>query len=862
MTETEQETKCEEDLELKSTAQEKEMCEGDMNQKPEEKTDDSEDTAQEAENPPSEKVENTSMHPASENKIEEKSSEIQEDAAAKDVVRTDEVGREAKSSEEDESSTPAPNEKTENKMAMVDNAEAGATTAAQTMEMKMELSEGREALSCEEAPVADADERPREDGEDGKDGEDRLTPLNAEATAGNSMLEESGGTKRSGDTPNAERDDKEKTAAGGETEQSVQTHDEVEEKPEGKDEGKQTDPDIEDGHSGEDRREEDNETKTDANVGGNENKDDEGADGTTDQSLKTNEGEDSECVKDGNEEDENEATDVGEKMSETCGAVKKDETRAEQTESGENTENGEKEEEGGILSTGEQERNADSAEEMKKPEGSTATLKAEVEETVKEKGKGEIDAENREISPRAESVAQGDAEGPETVERKEDEIKTEEEEKDSTAESGDATNKHKGDQMDPTPKAGSGDGPGIDKQKETEQEESCNHPEQDDEILVAEVLTEVATEQSSAPVPLSDKAPTFDISIAMPEIDEHPLSAITDLTAIRGESGETEPSKATEEGTSVVLNPQASFPDSEECRAAHPEITEIANTEGNVDLVSNWVTTHQVAKFFETFVEPLDDMKETQAVVTQHDQSGLAVSPVKLVENTEQVDQSSIFQRCEKNPFESEDEVQVQEETEVVDLMVENEPRLPAGSEGSGTSLQNDKVQEGFVQNSTEQDKVSTPGAEDKAGSHYSVTRDSTELQPEQEDPDLNGKPTPVEEFRDPQAPAETEHHSQLSIRGEEPSKLNGNQPEHAELWGSKEKVTGSDFTVERAPEEPEEPDSEPPDTSNSGETTDVRLIPDLRHSKDRLSVSSVNETHFGRSSYPLLAAVRTQNGQ
>lgn len=840
MTGTEQETKCEEDLEVKSTAQEKEMCEDDMKQKPEENTDDFKDTAEvaPAENP---LPENTSLHPASENKIEEKSSEIQEDAAAKDVLRTDEVGREAKSSGEDESSPSAPNEKAENEMAMVDDAEAGVTTAAETMEMKMELSEGREALSCEEAPVADADERPREDGEDG---EDRPTPPNAEAT-----------TAGSGDTPNAERDDKEKTAGGEETEQSVQTHDEVEENPEGKDEEKQTDPDIEDGHNGEDRREEDNETKTDANVGGKENKEDEGADGTTDQSLKTNEGEDSECVKDGIEEDEKEATDVGEKMSETCGEVKKDETCAEQTEAGEdNTENCEKEEEGGL------ERNADSAEEMKKPEGSTETFKAEGEETVKEKEKGEIDAENREIPPRAESVAQGEAEGPETAEHTRDEIKTEEEEKGSTAGSGGGTNKHKGDQMDPTPDAGSGDGPGIEIQ-ETEQEESCNLPEQDDEILVAEVLTEVATEQSSAPVPPNDEAPTFDISTAMPEIDEHPLSATTDLTAIRGESGETEPSKASEEGTSVVLNPQASFPDSEECRAAHPEITEIANAEGNIDLVSNWVTTHQVAKFFETFVEPLDDMKETQAVVTQHDQSGLPVSPVKVVENTEQEKnrdvghQSSIFQ-TKKDPFE--DEVQVQEETEVVDLMVEKEPGLP----GSGMSLQNDKVQEGFVQNNSEQDRVSTPGAEDKAGSHYSATRDSAEHQPDQEDPDLNGKPTPVEEFRDPRAPAESRHHSQLSIRGEEPSKLNGNQPENAELWGSKEKVTGSDLTVERAPEEPEESVPEPPDTSNGGETTDVRLIQDRRHSKDRLSVSSVNETHFGRSSYPLLAAVRTQNGQ
>lgn len=847
VTGTEQKTEHEEDLGGKSTAQgEKEMPEDDMKQEPEENAGDSKATAGEA---PSEEAENTSLHPASENKTEDKS-EIQQHAAAKDGTQTDEEGREAEGNEGDESPTLAPNDKAENERAMEDNAGAAATTAEETMEMKMELSVGREALSSAEAPVVDAEERPQEDGEDGP---------NAELTTGNgSVLGESGCTEMSRDAPNTERDDKEETAGEEETEQSVQTPDEVEEKSEGKDEEKQTEPEIGDSHSSEERREEDAEAKTNASVGD---------DGTTDQSLKTNEGEDSACVKDEDEEDEKEATGVGDTMSESCGEVKREETDAEQTEAGEiNTGNPEKEE-GGIPSAGELEKNtdADSAEEKKNPEGSTVEPEDEVanieeEETVREasgeeKEKGEIDAET---SSKAESLAQRDAEEAETAAHRCDEIKPEQEgavAKESTAESLDNTDK--GDQLDPTPDAGSGGGPGPGPEiKKTELEESCNVPQQADELLSTEVLAEGTAEQSSTPVLLTGTAPSFDISIAMPESEEHLLSATTALTAVRGESGETEPSKASEEGASVVLNPQASFPDQEECQAANPEITEIGNTEENVDLVSNWVITHQVAKFFETFVEPLDDLKERQAGVTQHDQSAEPMSPVeplKVVENEEQEQsreeateleqESNLFKTthtCEKEP-----EPGVQEATEVGDLKLGYEPSdeeltkgLPADSEGSRTSLQQEKDQEGFMENNAEQDRVSTAGVKDKA-------RQGVEHQPEQEDPDLKGKPTPVEEFRDQRA--ETEHHSQRSSRAEENAE---------EICEVKEETVAAELTWERTPGEAEERAPELPDT------TDVELMQDLQHSKDHVSVSSLNETHFGRSSYPLLAAGRTQSGQ
>lgn len=904
VTGTEQEAKCEEGPEVTSTVQDEEETHGDgMKQKPEENTVALKDTAEEtpAENQPAGEAENPSLSAGSENKMEEKPSDNREDAAAKDVEQTDEVGREAKSSEEDESSVSAVNARAENETMAEDDAQAGGTTVAETEEMKVELSDEREVLSCEEEPVADAEEEP------GKDAEDRAP--RAEVPTGNwsSVLEESGGSavetggETSGDAPKAERDEQEEAAAGGEGEadESVQARDEVEEKPEDQDEEKQTESnEMGDGDNSEERREEDNEMETDSNVGGNENNQNETADGKTEQLQKTNEGEDSKCVKDGNEKEGNEATDVGEKSSEMYQKVKKnetDESRAEQTEAGEkNSGKCEKEQEGGIASADELGKNtdADSAKAMKKNEGNTAepedeAANTEVPETVREASgeeeeNRELDAENREISSRTESVAQKDAEEDETEAQKdvktakhiENEIETgevtEEERADATdltAESGDVTENHTCEQMDPTPDAGSAKSDAKDKESdgdgprtEIKETESCSFPQEDDEILIKEVSS----------------GGKFDVFVETSAAEDHLLSAVTDLTATRGESGETEASKASEEGASVVLNPRASFPDKEEIPTVHPEIPEVVDVGENVDLVSNWVTTHQVAKFFETFVEPLDDLKETQAEVSRHDQSADPLSSVKMVDDvgweqtkeeaSEVEREGNVFQTsqtCEKE--QSEDKDQVQEETEVMDLMLENEPSdkeltigLPARSEGSRTSLQNDKGQEGLVQNNSEQDRVSTPGVKDGPGSHHPVSRGSPEHQPEQQDPELNHKPTPVIEFR---APPGTKNHSQRSTHPGEPSNLNGNQPGNAEeMWGASEEVIEAKFTWERTPEEPVE--SEPADPSASGGKTDLQLIADLRHSSDRLSVSSLNDTHFGRSSYPLLAAARPQNGQ
>lgn len=879
MTETKEETKCEERPEVEPTVQdEEEMHVDEMNQKPEENTGDSKEATEETPaggSHPTEEAESTSLCAGPENKMEEKSSENQEETEAKDVEQNDEVGQEAKSSEEDESLL---NARAENERVVEDAAEAGGTA---------EMKDEPEVLSWEGPPEADAEEGPREDAQGGAAAPGaKVTP-----EGWSSVLEEGGGTavetrgETSGDAPKAERDDQEEaaeeaTAGGGEEEESVQARDEVEEKPEDKDEEKQTDPnEMGDGDNSEERKEEEK-TKAKLITGGNEDEKNDTADGKTDRSQKTNKGEDSKSVKDESEEEEKEAIDVDEKTSKMCEKDRKnetDESRAEQTEAGEkNSGNCEKEEEGGTVNSDELGKNtdADSAKDMKKPEENVVETE---DETVREASGGEtengdIDAENGEISSRTESVTHKDAKEAETEaqtdvetgkhtgnEIKTDEVTEEEraEATDLTAEPGDGPEKHRCEQMDPTPDAGSAKSDALDEESngggpgtEIKESERCNFPEEDNEILTQELRTEATSGQPSAP-------------------EDRPLSPVTELT------DKPKTSKASE-GASVVLNPRASFPDEEECPSANPEIAEIVDTGENVDLVSNWVTTHQVAKFFETFVEPLDDLKEKQVEGTQGDQSAVPLSSGKMVDNPgleetkeeagdveREGDVFETSKRSEKDP--REDKHQELEETEVMDLILEKEPSekelpegLPVGSDRSRTSLQNDKDQEGFVQNNTQQDRVSTPEVKDRLENHRPVSRGSPEHQPELDRPDLNHKPTPVLAFR---APSETDQGSQRSAHPEEPSQLKGNLNAE-EMWGASEKVIEAEITWERTPEEPGESVPEPPGTSTSGQKTDLQLMADLRHSKDRLSVTSLHDTHFGQSSYPLLAAARTQNGQ
>ncbi|XP_072294177.1 glutamate-rich protein 3 [Eucyclogobius newberryi] len=114
------------------------------------------------------------------------------------------------------------------------------------------------------------------------------------------------------------------------------------------------------------------------------------------------------------------------------------------------------------------------------------------------------------------------------------------------------------------------------------------------------------------------------------------VSAV-DVFAGEGENGDTEEaSKASEEGASVLLKPHdkssSDEPNEQKEQKGSPEGLTTADS---TDLVNNWVTMHQTSKYFETFVEPLEGIRDMKSETSNAQSSE---SPVKVVTDGEDGD--------------------------------------------------------------------------------------------------------------------------------------------------------------------------------------------------------------------------------
>lgn len=91
-----------------------------------------------------------------------------------------------------------------------------------------------------------------------------------------------------------------------------------------------------------------------------------------------------------------------------------------------------------------------------------------------------------------------------------------------------------------------------------------------------------------------------------------PVSEKNPETAADGETGGAaeEASKASEEGASVLLKPSAQNNVAEQSFTVREETPETLTNKDNTDMVTNWIMMHQSSKYFETFVEPLEDLTE------------------------------------------------------------------------------------------------------------------------------------------------------------------------------------------------------------------------------------------------------------
>ncbi|KAI3368285.1 hypothetical protein L3Q82_007998 [Scortum barcoo] len=1075
-----------------------------------------------AENNKSDDTEDTRPAPTEETAEDDKTSAPREDAAAKSTdaaekdeenkertaveadVQPDETGQGAKSSEEDESSVSEPNKKTD-ETAVPDNAEA--MTASETMEMKAEPSEEREALKCEEAPVTDTEKRPRGEGE-GRDVESE-TGVTAENSS--SSFDESGDTAvekttdlsegkendestkddaKEGEADEASaaeasKDDSQRETCdvGGEqTEKSAETDDKVEEKPEeeSEKEEKQTAPDgITEGENSEDREtgdkdktrvEEKSDDKTDERTKNeetisdrpksdseekaneeqaeeihseedklaNEEKADESEKPENDEASqrveneidegeseetgatadKTNEGEKTNetstaAVGENDGEAEREKKDQNENIAEQCEVAKDDGESEEKKvgsvegeETSEITEEPEKSADADLdrdnvkisdenifesedISDSEAANVAHEAETTEEVLNSLIGAEAaakEIEEGSEKSEKGEIDAENGEISSGAknkthegEAQAEGenDMQTEQTAEHTEDKIKAEGPAKDEStevrevaSESGDGAGKHEEGKVDHTDtdtvvsEAKERDD-GVEKQdesikndpepetsgteikaesksddrkdgEEAKQDENGNISEPDHEnkdsdltknndvnaAMVASSSTLLAADSDDAAHKVEGStAPSVSETDKHPQADENAASAATDLSAADGENGDTEEaSKASEEGASVLLKPQAqSSPltqnneaeNTEESAAVEKETPEALVIEDNTDMVINWVTAHQASKFFETFVEPLEDLRPSDTQVsksgkeaTQSTEPPRSESPLKMVKRSENAEQEHMLEDVneskdetkeeaiesgleskhsegsephENNP--AEDMLLVEEETEVKDFIPNAEIEQNDKDEHKGSQEFLDKVQEGLMQDNTEQTEISKTEVESIASTHHSVTSGKSESTSENQTdekttdngPDLTGKETAVEEIKDLLRSSETQEHREYSASPEGLSEVTANKLENSdETWEKSREVTEiTDFTESKSndgSQEESHPEATRPkasDESINGDRRDVQLIQDIKHtlSKDRLSTFSVDETLFGQSSYPLLAAARTESG-
>ncbi|XP_029286166.1 glutamate-rich protein 3 [Cottoperca gobio] len=961
-----------------------------------------------AENDKSEETEDTGRPPLSEEEMAEddKTSEPQEDAEAesayveaaekdkenkeKSAAEADEMG--AKSSEEDESSVSEPNKKTD-ETAAADNAEAEAMTASETMEMKAEPSEEREALSYEEAPVTDTEKRQQGDSEDG----DAASETEVTAEHSSSSLQRSGDAAKDESSKDdikeeevsvledSKDDDQQETADLGEKQtekSSVEIDDKLEEKCE--EEEKQTHPDeITGGENREESEKENNEkeeenneskteerreheenisdvTKSDSNTEGKANKeqaekshsdeDEVANEEKADDSEDTERDEDRECVKNKNVEEESEEkgadkTNEGEDIH-TAADEESEEGKVvtDKTADGEDTseikEASEKSAEADLdeddvkvsdeneeVAGGEAENVAhesETAEETPNSVMEAEDVKKETEEGSHNSEKGEVDVENGEISTRAEREVQTEG-GHEvkTAAKSEDERNTEEPSpsedestkmKEVTVETEDGAEKHEDDKVDEAPDADvvqSEVEGGDEKQDEstelgkkeesksddrrdgdeTKQDESGNLSDNRDSDLMKKsdnVQINVSEVTAASPTPTAADSDDTAHKLDESKTDERRHADDNAAAELSGADGENEAdteeaSKASEEGASVLLKPQTQLTlnnDNAEESAAVKEPPEALVREDNTDLVTNWVNMHQTSKFFETFVEPLEDLKEPTSDAQVSDSNEEAAqselprseSPLKMSENAEQERKpGDLSEAKDKSKEEApssahsddaqEEDTQAEQETEVKDLIAkpeseQNDKESVKGQDtrseehiGSSGSL--DEGQEGLMQENSEQTDISKTEVESIAGTPHSVT---------------SGRADSVSEEKDLRPSSNTEEQRKHSTS---PEGLSAEETWEQSAEQSREVTEITDFTTSKSDDGSQEESHrgdiqlKPSNASVNGDKRDVQLIHDIKHtlSKDRLSTFSVDETMFSRSSYPLLTAARTESG-
>lgn len=834
----------------------------------------------------------------------ENDGERKEEAAVETDYHPDETEQRRESGEEDESSVSEQPKQTD-EAAVLDNAEAEAADA--TMEMKAESSEKQEALSCEEAPEAvtegeaDAEEEAEVTAESSSNQpqEDGDTPVHSTAEEGGGGEDEEhvSGAETGAEHSQQEIDEleEEKMVGGYEKTEELKPEKEVEEE-----EKQKESEEVEEGSNDESTVDQNTEnsaeisekdTNAEVEVEGEETKEDEAAtEEKEEEPVKTgtNEGNDIDEKKKEtreSEKDEDESDGGEDRSSANLAAVKKDDGAENSEKDGgeENTEQYEterREETSQVIEEPELREESKVDEELVQISTEIpADVPADEEETAsinkaenvqKEDEKGKIEAKDEEIEAPEENSSTSHEKDMKTEGQEEEEGKTEEPAEGEDPEEAPEkmkdevvretstvvieTSENEGDDSlkvyDEFTKMGS-EASGGEPKEHPDESRACEEGDQSDADHQNTTSDLTEKDKDIQNVTETQETPDAgDVGEAEHWLDEEEQvlddAAGDDAPAADGADTE-EVSKASEEGASVLLKPHSQHGEAGDTgRREAAEAPEVFAREDNTDLVTSWISVHQTSKFFQTFVEPLDDL--TDAVVAPNSENKETASelqrsqsPGKLEAKSEDEEHKQMFKDelefledgSAKTTRQVEEETEAKSSTSPTEPDDKQSPKEIKSEElqGRGASSGEDEAGPAEGQHQ-EQIKVKST-----LGSHHSASTS----QPENQLSENATGPDVAAVRTTPEAPLEGEKNSHTE--------------ESWENAYSRQVTQITDFTtsvsVDGSREEPRE-EGEEMQRKGLEESFLNKDIEQTLHA-EKLSPFSVDETLFAHTSYPLL---------
>ncbi|XP_061636106.1 glutamate-rich protein 3 isoform X2 [Phyllopteryx taeniolatus] len=305
----------------------------------------------------------------------------------------------------------------------------------------------------------------------------------------------------------------------------------------------------------------------------------------------------------------------------------------------------------------------------------------------------------------------------------------------------------------------------------------------------------------------------------------------------RAEARTEEASEASEEDASMLLQPKTQSNTQSINQLPHGESPEVLARASSSELVTNWLTMHQASNFFETFVEPLEDMRGSDVGVSMNVRQSPEFPKILELSHTEaapkHVEEGNTKREAHSHP----ESLSMKDDSEKVSNehlkhmlpKIENEPKLRQEDE-SEECLVEDKVGSTRVWRAATMSgtKPETVAEIIENGLHLDVEPTSTE--------DMNGSP------KNDIPPADEKVEERTSPEG----KMHEEVQEVTEV---------SHFTTSRSDVGSRVGVEGKPSVNGSARHMDDMV------SQDRLSVLSVDKLPFAPSSYSLLASARTEGG-